>query len=454
MRQPNIVVVLTDQQRPDTCGVYGQQLPVTPVLDRVAAAGTVFEKAFTVQPVCGPSRAAIQTGRMPTSIGCWRNGLALPAGEPTLAGRLHDLGYATGYVGKWHLASDRGPRLPRNRHVAHFERRAVPVERRGGYRDAWVAADALELTSGPWSGRVWDEHGEAVELQGFRVDAVTDLAVDRLRKLAGDPAGRPFLLFVSHLEPHHQNDRFRTIGPPEPRDRFRGGAVPGDLAGTLGDWRWNWADYLACCNRIDTGLGRLLDELETMGIRDDTVVVFTSDHGSHFRTRNAEYKRTCHDASVHVPLVVAGPGFTGGSRCAELVCNLDLLPTLVRAAGGVDPGLDGLALHDVVDGHARRDGVLIQLSEAQVGRALRTERYTYAVRARTRPFGGQLHDHADEYVESHLYDNEMDPHQRRNLVADPATAPLRAALAERLLGQIDRLEGRRPRLRPLARSVR
>lgn len=104
---PNIVVVLTDQQRPDSCGVFGQRLPVTPVLDGLAARGVAFEEVFTVQPVCGPARASLQTGQYPTRIGCWRNGLALPSDVPTLAERLGGLGYRTGYIGKWHLASDR-----------------------------------------------------------------------------------------------------------------------------------------------------------------------------------------------------------------------------------------------------------------------------------------------------------------------------------------------------------
>ena len=110
--RPDVLIVLTDQQRPDSIGAYGQALPTSPTLDALAADGTVFDSAFTVQPVCGPARAAIQTGMLPTDVGCWRNGLALPDGVPTMASRLAGLGYRTGYVGKWHLASNRGPSLP------------------------------------------------------------------------------------------------------------------------------------------------------------------------------------------------------------------------------------------------------------------------------------------------------------------------------------------------------
>lgn len=438
--QPNVVVVMSDQQRPDSCGVFGQRLAVTPNLDALAARGVAFEEAFTVQPVCGPARAALQTGRYPTAIGCWRNGLALPGGVPTLADRLGALGYRTGYVGKWHLASDRGPALPAGRRTQHWERGPVPPSRRGGYRDVWVAADALELTSGPYGGHLFDEQGERVDFDGYRVDAVTDLAIERLGRLGRD---RPFLLWVSHLEPHHQNSRLRVVGPRGWARRFGAFDRPGDLARWRGDWRWNYAEYLAACASIDHNLGRLLEALDHDGRLDDTIVVFTSDHGTHFRTRNAEYKRSPHDASIRVPLVIAGPGFEGGRRRRDLVCHLDLLPTLVAAAGDTDPcrGTDGLDLHQPTD----RDDVLVQISESCIGRALRTPTHTLAVAAvGAPPFAGQFRPSADRYRVTHLYDDVADPHQRRNLARDPAAATVRAELVERLRRRVAEIEGVTP----------
>ena len=439
MTGPNVLVVLSDQQRPDACGVFGQRLAVTPRLDALASNGVAFEEAFTVQPVCGPARAALQTGRYPTTLGCWRNGIALPPGVETLADRMHLLGYQTGYVGKWHLASNRGRNLPPDRPAARFERKPVPPDRRGGYRDVWVAADALEHTSGPTSGHVFDEDGRRIELEGFRVDALTDLAIDRLDRF---DAGRPFFLFASFLEPHHQNNRLRAIGPKGWAERFAGFDVPGDLAGWRGDWRWNYAEYLACCASIDANLGRLVDALDGSGRLDDTLIVFASDHGSHFRTRNLEYKRSPHDASLRIPLVIAGPGFRGGVRRRDVATNLDLVPTLVQAGGGSASGLDGRPLQD--EAGAAPD-VFVQISESQIGRALRTPTHTYAVRAPTRdPLAGHRRPSASTYVESHLYDNVADPHQRRNLVADASTAELRRSMAERLVARIEAVEGQRP----------
>lgn len=439
MGRPNVLVVLSDQQRPDSCGVFGQRLEVTPRLDALAADGVAFEEAFTVQPVCGPARAAIQTGRYPTAVGCWRNGIALPPEVPTMADRLHELGYRTGYIGKWHLASNRGRNLPPGRPPARFEQRPVPPDRRGGYRDVWVAADALEHTSGATSGHMYDEDGTRVELAGYRVDAITDIAINRLDRLDRLGDDRPFFLFVSFLEPHHQNNRFRTIGPRGWAARFGDFDRPGDLSPWRGDWRWNYAEYLACCASIDENLGRLVDHLDRLGRLEDTLVVFSSDHGTHFRTRNLEYKRSPHDASIRVPLVLAGPGFRGGVRRRDIATNLDLLPTLVSAAGGDDPHLDGRALQSTA---AAPGDVLVQISESQIGRALRTPTHTFAAKAPSRnPLAGHLRSDADHYVGTHLYDNVADPHQRHNLIADPSANELRSRLAARLAERIAAVEG-------------
>lgn len=440
MTSPNVLVVLSDQQRPDSCGVFGQRLEVTPRLDGLAADGVAFDEAFTVQPVCGPARAVLQTGLYPTKVGCWRNGIALPPGTETLADRMHRLGYQTGYIGKWHLASNRGHGLPDDRPLARFERRPVPLERRGGYRDVWVAADALEHTSGATSGHVFDEDGQQVDLHGYRVDALTDLAIDRLGRFDTE---RPFFLFVSFLEPHHQNNRFRAIGPKGWAKRFADFDRPGDLPRWKGDWRWNYSEYLACCASIDANLGRMIDALDASGGLDETLIVFASDHGNHFRTRNLEYKRSPHDASLRIPLVLSGPGFRGGIHRRDLATNLDLVPTLVRVAGGGDaPGLDGRALQS--DAGAPKD-VFVQISESQIGRALRTRTHSYSLAAPTRnPLAGHRRPDADRYVETHLYDNTLDPHQLTNLVNDPATAELRRHLADTLAARIHLVEGTEP----------
>ncbi|MEO6988566.1 MAG: sulfatase-like hydrolase/transferase [Aquihabitans sp.] len=444
--QPNILVVLSDQQRPDSCGIYGQELPVTPTLDSMAGRGVTFDQAFTIQPVCGPARASIQTGMVPTEVGCWRNNLALPLGTPTMATRVGDLGYRTGYVGKWHLATDAGSGRG-DRPEARYTKRAIPPERRGGYTDGWVASDVLEATSGPTGGHMFGADGERVEMFGYRVDAVTDIVLGEQHKRRESGDERPFLQFVSFLEPHHQNNKLRSIGPAGWADRFRHYEVPADLQGRFGDWRWNYAEYLACCASVDANLARLLDDLEAHGELDDTIVIFSSDHGSHFRTRNFEYKRSCHDASIRIPLVVAGPGFDGGTRDDRLVTHLDFLPTMVAAAGGTidDTRVTGRPLQEDLANGSWRQAVMVQISESQIGRALRTPTHTFAAAAPNRsPLAAHRRSASDIYVATHLYDNVADPAQSNNLVGDRSTARLRAELARQLAEEIERAEGVRP----------
>ncbi|HML48055.1 MAG TPA: sulfatase-like hydrolase/transferase, partial [Clostridia bacterium] len=345
----------------------------------------------------------------------------LPLEIPTLAKALGGAGYQTAYCGKWHLAS--------NRNGDHYEITAIPPERRGGYKDWWIASDVLEFTSHGYGGYMHDADGNKFEFDGYRPDAVTDAALAFLEE--GRDPEKPFLLFLSHIEPHHQNDRDCYEGPIGSRERFGDYETPGDLEGTGGDWRANYPDYLGCCNRLDWNLGRLLDKLEALGIAEDTLVVYTSDHGSHFCTRNREYKRSCHDGCIHIPMVLRGPGFEGGRVDERMVSLMDLPKTLMTAAGLPPlPEMAGNALQGASEGP---EDVYLQISESHCGRALRTKRWKYAVGA---PGATGQDAQADEYVECYLYDLAQDPHERTNLVDDPALAPVRETLRGRMLGHM------------------
>jgi uncharacterized sulfatase len=431
-RQPNILFFFSDQQRWDTAGCYGQKLPITPHLDRMAAEGVRFDLAFTSQPVCGPARACLQTGKYATETGCWCNGIALPKNEMTLPRWLSAAGYEVGYIGKWHLAST--------------VREPVPPDLRGGYKDFWLASDVLEHTSHGYDGHMWDGDMKQVDFKGYRVDCQTDFVLNYLRTR---DRKRPWFLFLSYIEPHHQNDHNRFEGPEGSKERFKDYVVPGDLVGTKGDWRENFPDYLGCCNSLDTGLGRIRDELDKLRMADNTLILYTSDHGCHFRTRNSEYKRSCHEGCTHVPLVVCGPGFRNenpnlcpgadptatGKVVRHIVSLIDLPPTVLAAAGAAVPaGMRGRPLQGLADGTTKdwRDEAFIQISESQTGRALRTPKWKYSVSA-----PGKKSAKASElYAEEFLYDLDKDPHERNNLVKDPALADVRLGLAERLKARI------------------
>lgn len=427
MEHSNIIFVFSDQQRWDTCGCYGQPLPITPNLDRMAEQGTIFKNAFSCQPVCGPARACIQTGRYPTEIGCYKNHTMLPMDAPTIAKILSGAGYETAYIGKWHLAST-GPKDGPD----DFLTKAIPPDRRGGFRDFWLASDLLEFTSHGYGGHMFDTDMDRRVFPDdrYRVDVLTDWAIEYLGNRRTD---NPFFLFLSYIEPHHQNDHNHYEGPHGSKNRFRDFAVPGDLEGTEGDWREEYPDYLGCINSLDENLGRIRTALEERGIADNTVVIYTSDHGSHFRTRNSEYKRSCHESSIHIPFVACGPGFNGGSAVEELVSTIDFAPTVLKAGGIDTPGtMHGSPLQDLVNGTAgkRPEDVFIQISESQCGRALRTTRWKYSVSAPDIKWWEE--SSSNEYTEEFLYDLEADPHERNNLVASPGHTDIRTVLRERL----------------------
>lgn len=401
--QPNIIVFFTDQQRWDTAGCYGNQCGLTPNLDRLAEDGVRFEHAFTCQPVCGPARASLQTGKYATATGCYRNDIPLPLNEKTLAHYLREAGYEAGYIGKWHLAGTKtGP---------------VPMERRGGYVNYWLAADILEFTSHPYGGKLYDIDNRPVEFENYRVDFLTDQAIDYLRTRDGQ---KPFFLFLSYLEPHHQNDLNRYVAPHGYAEKYRTCPVPPDLAGHAGDWRENLPDYFGICKRIDENLGRIIAELKALHLEENTVLFFTSDHGSHFRTRNSEYKRSCHEASIRIPMVINGPNFKGGKVAPELVSLIDLPPTILETGGVTVPGLmQGRSVLPLVRGETGDwpGEVFVQISESQVGRAIRTRRWKYGVDAPEKD--GWDDSGSEGYVEQYLYDLENDPNEQNNLIGHP-----------------------------------
>jgi len=414
-RRPNVVVFFTDQQRWDTTGLHGNPLDLTPNLDRVAQQNLHVAHSFTCQPVCGPARSCLQTGLYATTTGCWRNSIPLPPDSRTLAHYFGEAGYDTGYIGKWHLY-DREVEGP------------VPADRRFGY-DYWLASNVLEFTSDAYDTVLYDNDDNEQRLPGYRVDAVTDAAIRYVDTHQDDP----FFLFVSYIEPHHQNHIDDYPPPTGYRERYTGRWVPPDLAALGGSTHQHLGGYYGMVKRLDEAYGRMQDALRSMGLQDDTIVLFTSDHGNHFKTRNGEYKRSCHESSIRVPTVLSGPGFQGAGQLPELVSLIDLPPT-VLAAGDIEAPaqMRGHPLQKLLQegpGDWPSD-VFVQISESMVGRALRTDRWKYSIHA---PDRDPVHDaSSDRYEEYCLYDLQNDPHERNNLVDFKNHEDLRKELAERL----------------------
>lgn len=418
----NIIFYFSDQQRWDTVNEE-----VTPNLMKLADEGVLFENSFTCQPVCGPARSCLQSGMYATETGCYTNGIALPQDITPLAEYFNRAGYQTAYIGKWHLGSDKYPGIG-----VHCEKTAIPKDRQGKYQ-YWRAADCLEFTSHGYDGYVFDGDGNKIDFTGYRADCINDFALEFLDKREKD---KPFFLFVSQLEPHQQNDRNRFEGYKETIDKYKDYPLPDDLTFLKGDYKEMYPDYISAINRLDYNVGKLVAKLKQQGIYEDTIIIYTSDHGCHFKTRNMEYKRSCHESSIHTPLIIKGGGFEGGKRDNRLVSLIDLPPTMLSMAGiKTPPNFKGYDLtKETDDPETRRKCVFMQISESQCGRAVRTDRFMYSVKDLNPT--GYLHENSKVYFEDYLYDLKKDPIEKHNLVKDPKYAHVRRELKYLLLEEI------------------
>ena len=446
-KSPNVIVFFTDQQRWDTSGLHGNPLNITPNFDRLARAGTHIDQSITCQPVCGPARSCLQTGLYATQTGVWKNFIPLDPELPTLAHYFKGKGYQTGYIGKWHLGTPEG---------------AVPVEERGGY-DYWLAANLLEFVSDSYDCVLYDNDNREVKLPGYRVDAMTDAAIRYI-----DEANRqedPFFLFISYLEPHHQN-HLDDYPPPEGyREAYTGKWTPPDLQALGGSAGQHLGGYYGMVKRLDEALGRINDALISLDADKDTIILFTSDHGCHFKTRNSEYKRSCHESSVRVPTMFSGPGFEGGGCRKEVLSLVDLVPTLLDACGiDIPDTIPGRSLMPRLRGENTtwEQEAFIQISESEIGRAIRTSRWKYSITAKdpvSEPeltggkyveapgMDGKEAPGASAYEEACLYDLKSDPYELQNLIDHASHEAVANILREKLLKAMERAGEQRPQIR-------
>jgi arylsulfatase A-like enzyme len=435
---PNILLVISDQFRADNLGCMGMNpMGMTPNLDGLARRGVLFRSAVVNHPVCAPARASLFTGQYEEKHGVWHNGPGLEANATTLATVLRGRGYSANYIGKWHLSPATADTNPG----------PVAPEHRGGFLDVWEAANTLEHTSHAYEGSLFDGAGKPIPFSGvYRDEFLTGRGVEFL----GARAKPPFLLVMSYLNTHHQNDSDLYVPPKELAGKYRDFFVPQDLRPLPGSWPSQLSDYYGCVTSIDNAVGTLTSALKQQGFLDNTIVVFISDHSCHFKTRNSEYKRSPHESSIHIPLIMAGPRFNRSAEVRELVSQVDVAPTLLEACGAPVPqSMQGRSFLPLVEGRHEgwRDEVYIHMSEFMTGRVLRTPQWTYAVAAPKRP-GWRAVPEADLYVEYMLYDNFADPWQHTNLAGRTETAEVSKALRARLLERIAEAGGKQPAIEP------
>lgn len=405
--RPNVIVYIADQFRADFIGNNRENASTkTPNLDAMAKRGTNFTRVVCNQPVCSPSRSVLLTGRYATETNVWKNARPIDPALPTLATEFRKAGYSANMIGKWHLAP-----------LSEKEgggRGYVKPEFRGGFLDLWEGANEFEWTTHPYEGTIYSGDGKTIEFKDeYRVDFVTDRA-ERFLKQKHD---KPFLLYISQLEPHFQNDEKRFIGPKGSAERFHDPFVPQDLRAFPGNWQSQLPDYYGCVEAIDKSVGRLFEILKEQHLDENTIVVFTSDHGCHFMTRNEEYKRSPHNSSIRIPLIMQGPGFNTAMSLPQVIGNINLMPTLLDAAGvAVPSSLKGRSFLPLLrDPEARKawpSRELIQISEAMCARAIRTEDWTYCVIDKQ---GRRDAESSSQYEEYQMYSQAADPFEQVNL---------------------------------------
>jgi arylsulfatase A-like enzyme len=448
-RPPNILMIVTDQERIDVLGSYGSPICETPNLDQLAAEGVRFETCVTPTAICSPSRASMLTGLFPHGHGILNNThepdalrTQLPTDIATFPELLRDAGYRLGFVGKWHVG------------------RQEPTSR--GFHDTASVPDDVVATAGqpaivPTEPVLRDPiyaeypHGRLliagvdprpIEETETRADA--DGAIDLLERYAALDA--PFCLRLDFEGPHH------PYMPPEPfASMYDAAVIPpwpnfedptsnkpaaqrrlieqrGVSGWTWADWRPAVARYFGFMSFIDDEIGRVLRALDRLGLHDSTVVIHTTDHGDMTGSHGGQFNKgpLMYDEIYRVPLIVSDPRRGVVGVCRAPVSTVAVMPTILELAGlPRPPGLHVASLASMladpgaapVDGaafaeyHGEEWGLYSQRMVRTVG-----AKYVYS------PHG------TDE-----LYDLTADPHELLNLIDDPSSAALLAELRTRLI---------------------
>lgn len=413
-RQPNVLMICADQFRADFVGANRENPSViTPHIDAMAERGVNFSQCMSNQPLCSPSRASFMTSRYATETAVWRLGLELDHSLSTIATEFRKNGYTSNFIGKWHVSqTDLGDGKKQMGWIP-------PGPSRGGFDDLWEGANVLELVSHPYEGSYWDNDGKNIGFKDeYRVDFITNRGV----RLIEQKHDKPWFLFLSQLEPHHQNDVDEFVPPKRYEGKYVEPYIPADLRNLPGNWRSRIPGYYGCVQAIDDCVGTLVAALERTGQLENTIILFFSDHGCTFRTRLGEYKRSPHESSIRVPFVIAGPGFDQSTTINEVVSLLDLTPTLLDGAG-IEPiaSMRGKPLKTLVQDRKARKAwnstVYFQISQSICGRGIRTRDWCYCAFDPTVQNGDA--EYSTHYQDFALYSIAGDPAETVNLIGRP-----------------------------------
>ena len=416
-RRPNVVFVAADQMRAHAMGCMGNRQVITPHLDRLAGEGLLVTNAISCQPVCTPYRAQLLTGRYGYSTGVIHNDIRLPDTEVVISELMKKQGYATGYIGKWHLNENRN--------------NPVDAKNRRGW-DYWAVRNCSHAHHSP---EYWlNDSTESIRVPGWEPDVQTELAIEFIEKHKQGP----FCLFVSFGPPHNPYkapEKYVEMYKGK-KLTFRPNVPRGNMTSLL--------EYYAMTTSLDTCMGRISDALANAGISEDTILIFTSDHGDMLGSQGHRLKQRPWEESINLPLIVRYPRkISKGQRRDWIVSSVDVMPTLL--------GLCDISIPSQVQGRdysatffgesdAQRDAAFLFNVHRGGGpgtdwRGIRTKQWIYAYH-----FSG-------DWV---MYDLKNDPYQLKNLVDNPKFAAKKEELRNQLesmrkdLGEALPLEGRMP----------
>lgn len=469
--RPNILWVCTDSQRWDTLGCYGNPFVKTPVADKLAEEGVRFEYAFCQNPLCTPSRGSFLTGRYPTATRLRQNGQVCPPDLCPISRTLADAGYVCGLSGKLHLSpcdnrlllgeewwkqdkslyfKGREPRIDDGYGEVYWDHAANPSDRSSDYTRWLRERGRLPLNKPKRADCPFVLEGASSE--DHQATWCVEKAIGFLESHAG--AHYPWMFSVNIFDPHAHFDPPRAFLEPYlerldeiPLPNFD----PAELEAkptvmqerhvkaydgkSERDHRLIRAAYWAMCDHIDVQLGRLLEALDRTGQRDNTIVIFTSDHGEMLGDHGLYIKGPfLYDEAIRVPLIIRWPGKIARGRTSRALVELtDLAPTLMEAVGMEPrPDMQGRSLWPMLSGAAplneHREDVFCE--------------YLNANPDKPRCYLTMIRDHRHKLVAWHgemvgeLYDLQDDPRERHNRWGDPACADVKMQLYQRLAARM------------------
>lgn len=438
-KRPNILWICTDQQRYDTITSLGNKHIRTPNVDRLASEGVTFTHAFSQSPVCTPSRASFLTGRYPRTTGARQNGQCIPPDEVLVTKMLADAGYDCGLSGKLHLAACQRrveKRIDDGYRVFHWSHHPHPDWPENEYIQ-WLESTGhkwKDVYPGPKGKHAYP--GVPAELHQ------TTWCFDRAMDFISEERKTPWLMSINCFDPHHPFDppkeyldRYDPDKLPDPKykpgeldnkpifqqvdhDGAYGGMLLAYSKMTPRERREVTAAYYAMIEQIDHNVGRILKMLDDSSQRENTIVIFMSDHGELLGDHGMYLKGPhMYDCSVRVPLILSWPGhFKSGLRSDALVELVDLVPTLLTAAGMPIPArVQGKSLYDLCSGkadpHQHKDYAYTEYYVGQpFHKALRTQPLVTMIRSRTHKIAVYAGMEQGE-----LYDLKADPNEFDNL---------------------------------------